>query len=451
MADAPIIVLLSDWSIITSCQPIVLHPEEINEDIYTVQSTEDKESPAPFILHTRKRMSTTAAGTSPKLQKTSSTTVTPLKTTQSATQPSPIQTKQTSSQKTPVRIKVCSVQAAPFVASKSVHAVPSVHSKSSSTTVLTKEKATQIQAPPMDIELSKHSDNDMKTYTGVNTYSLFNIIFNYMNSACQDDNCTVDSHKADPSSMFPGIKPENQFFLVLNKLWRNPSDQKLALEFGVSDATISKVFHFWNERMYRKFRILKICPSLETLQNSMTEYVKSKWPNLKEIYDGTEFKSQKPSDPVTQRQMWSSYKHDNTVKVQIGCSSTGAITSISDTYGGSISDKELFIKSNVLEHLTEGEAIMCDKGFLILDVLQGTGVELIRPPYLSHETQFDMDQRDTGREIAKARIVVENVNSRFKKFAILSKRINIKYLTIINEIVYNCCCLSNFGPPLRKS
>ena len=61
--------------------------------------------------------------------------------------------------------------------------------------------------------------------------------------------------------------------------------------------------------------------------------------------------------------MWSSYKHDDTVNVQIGCSSTGVITSGSDTYGGSISDKALFVKSNVMEHLNDGEVIIVEKGF----------------------------------------------------------------------------------------
>ena len=149
--------------------------------------------------------------------------------------------------------------------------------------------------------------------------------------------------------------------------------------------------------------------------------------------------------------MWSNYKHDNTVKVQIGCTSTGVITSVSDTFGGSVSDKELFIRSGVMEHLNPNEAIMVDKGFLIHDVLQGSGVELIRPPFLPSNTQFEMEDRDSGREISKARIVVENVNSRLKKFNILAKRVNIKYLPIINEIVFNCCSLSNFGPPMRES
>ena len=302
----------------------------------------------------------------------------------------------------------------------------------------------------MNIENCKYNDKDIKTNTGLETYALFNIIYRYVNSKCSDTDCQVDSHKLDPEVLFPKIPPENQFFLVLNKLWRCPTDAQLAKEFGLSTATVSRLFHFWNEQMYRKFKILKLCPSLAQLQQHMTQYVKTRWPNLKEIYDGTEMSVQKPSDPMTQRQLWSSYYHDNTAKVQIGSSSTGVITSISDTYGGSISDKELFMKSNVLEHLHENEAIMVDKGFLVLDTLQGTGVELIRPPFLSHDRQFDMEQTDKGREIAKARIVIENVNARFKHYRILSKRINIKYMTLINEIVYNCCCLSNYGPPLRQ-
>ncbi len=87
-------------------------------------------------------------------------------------------------------------------------------------------------------------------------------------------------------------------------------------------------------------------------------------------------KTQKPSDPLVLRQMWSSYKYDHTVKVQRGCESTGAITSISSTYGGSISNKELFQQSVVAEYLQLGEFVMVDKRYCILDVLQGSEVQL---------------------------------------------------------------------------
>ena len=104
----------------------------------------------------------------------------------------------------------------------------------------------------------------------------------------------------------------------------------------------------------------------------------------------------------------------------------------------------------MLEHLNASEAIMVDKGFLIMDLLQGTGIEVIRPPCLASDSKFSNEDRQAVREISSSRIVVENVNSRFKKFKILSRRINIKYMAKINEIVCICCCLTNFGCPLRS-
>ena len=407
-----------------------------------------------FTLHKRKRYNESSVSTSLKLQKTTATTITPLKNIDSSTQRTPKNMKQAASQRTPVKHTVQStgVQVKSSASSKHVQAVPPKSNKASNTTSYeVQEKGTQINSPPMDIKLCKHSDNDIKMYTGLNSYALFRIIFEYVNSPCNEENCAIELHNSNPDKQFPGMDAENQFFLVLYKMWQNPMDKKLAEEFGTSDAKASHLFHCWNERMYRKFKLLNISPSLNDLQQHMTQQVKEKWPKLREIYDGTEFKSQKPPDPFTQRQLWSSYKHDHTVKVQIGCSSTGIITSISDTYGGSVSDKELFSKSQVLEHLNTDEAIMVDKGFLIHDLLQDTGVELIRPPFLASKSQFSTEEREQCRDIARSRIVVENVNSRFKHFKILSQRINVKYLTCVNEIVYNCCSLSNFGPPMRKS
>ena len=181
----------------------------------------------------------------------------------------------------------------------------------------------------------------------------------------------------------------------------------------------------------------------------MPDRMQADYPNVREIYYGTEIKTQKPSDPLAQRQLWSTYKHDHTVKVQFGCEGNGGITSISDTYGGGISDKELFARSGVIEHLNEGEEVMLDKGFLVLDILQGTGVKLVRPPFLKNH-QFEHGERQEGRKIASHRIVIENVNARVKNFKILHPKVSTNLIPIINEIVYICACLSNFDKPLRK-
>ena len=106
-----------------------------------------------------------------------------------------------------------------------------------------KDKSVQITSPPMNIELSKHSDKDIKLYTNFSSYALFNI-YNYVSSTCNDDKCPVELHQLDPKKVFPGFDSENQFFLVMYKLWQNPTDKKVAEDFGISSASVSRMFNF---------------------------------------------------------------------------------------------------------------------------------------------------------------------------------------------------------------
>ena len=93
---------------------------------------------------------------------------------------------------------------------------------------------------------------------------------------------------------------------------------------------------------------------------------------------------------------------------------------------------------------------MVDKGYLINDLLQGTGVQLQRPPFLAKNCQFSEEQKAEGRKIARHRGVVENVNSKIKAFKILSQKIPIVMLPIINEIVFVCSFLTTFDKPFRR-
>ena len=218
----------------------------------------------------------------------------------------------------------------------------------------------------------------------------------------------------------------------------------------ISTTSVSNIFTFWIKRMYPRFRILSIGAPLAQIHQYMPDEVRTSFPNCREIFDATEIKTQKPSDPIAQKLLWSSYKHCNTVKVQIGCSPSGVVTSISDTYGGGTSDKKLFELSEVVKKFKPGESIMVDKGYLINDLLQGTGVTLLRPPFLSTGAQFSENERSECRKIARHRGVVENVNSKIKHFKILQDRIPINMCPLANELVYVCSFLTTFDKPFRK-
>lgn len=314
---------------------------------------------------------------------------------------------------------------------------------------MTKEKAIQVDFSNLDIHIIAKSDLLTKEYTGLDSFCLFQILLRYLSYPCTEQDCQL----CRKSKRFLFLSVENQFLLTLFKLKTNQTVSYIARAFSISTGSVSEIFNYWVELMFRKFKIIDTNSSLEQCQNFMPTDFKLDFENVREILDATEFYSQKPSDPLSQKQLWSNYKHHNTVKVQIGCTSTGVISSVSDVYGGLVSDKKLFERSGRNKVLNSGEAFMVDKGYLISDILQGSGISVVRPPFLSSSngSQFSENERNIGRQIARKRIVIENVNSRIKHYKILSDKISVHVLKYINEIIFICSFLSNLSKPFKHS
>ena len=70
----------------------------------------------------------------------------------------------------------------------------------------------------------------------------------------------------------------------------------------------------------------------------------------------------------------------------MGIAPSGAITFISQLYTGSISDREIIIRSGFLSQKFEnGDTVIADKGFQIVDILP-LGVKLNILPFLKVNT-----------------------------------------------------------------
>ncbi|XP_053388378.1 uncharacterized protein LOC128551516 isoform X1 [Mercenaria mercenaria] len=211
---------------------------------------------------------------------------------------------------------------------------------STQTVIATENKS--VQACLEKIELLKTSDKELKKYTGIENYKLFQILHKYLVSQCSDSICTIQTHSDDPSKLYSHISTENQLLLVLYKLKRNPVDSVLSSEFHVSTGRISEIFKFWIRRMYRKFKIIKIWPSHENVQKYMPSATKQHFPDLVAISDCVEFSTQVPRAPLPGKQLFSNYKNCHTVKVMYSTAPNGALIHCSDAYGGNSSDKEIF-------------------------------------------------------------------------------------------------------------
>ncbi|GFT59866.1 THAP domain-containing protein 2 [Trichonephila clavipes] len=110
--------------------------------------------------------------------------------------------------------------------------------------------------------------------------------------------------------------------------------------------------------------------------------------------DCTEIEVQKPSSPMEQQMTFSRYKNANTFKGMIGITPNGAISFISELFTGSISDKEVFIRSKLMDRLEPNDVVMADKGFLIANELEKIGCKLYHPIFLEDKIQFDISEMD---------------------------------------------------------
>lgn len=127
----------------------------------------------------------------------------------------------------------------------------------------------------------------------------------------------------------------------------------------------------------------------------------------------------------------------------------GAVNFISEAFVGSTSDREIVIKSGLIDKLEKGDAIMADKGFDISDLLESKGVLLNIPPFLKGKSQLSDFEVMQTRIIANRRILIENVNCRAKKNTILTSPLQKCLWPYANKIIYVCFALVNFYKPLK--
>ena len=87
---------------------------------------------------------------------------------------------------------------------------------------------------------------------------------------------------------------------------------------------------------------------------------------------------------------------------------------------------------------------MPDKGFVIQDLLTPLGVQLNIPPFLDSKVQMPTDDVLLTKKIAQLRRAI----GRIKEYHILYSTLPAAMWDSINEVIYVCCMMTNFSPPL---
>ena len=106
----------------------------------------------------------------------------------------------------------------------------------------------------------------------------------------------------------------------------------------------------------------------------------------------------RPNVSLAQSDTYSKYKSHNTVKGLVGIAPNGALTFVSDLYGGHCSDKIIVKHCGILQLLEEGDSVMEDRGFEIQDLLAPRKVYLNIPPFMRRKDQLNPDDERMKQE-----------------------------------------------------
>ena len=222
-------------------------------------------------------------------------------------------------------------------------------------------------------------DDDLKIFTGID----FNLLRNLCEAYKVCEKKSVHYHS---------LKVCERIVLCLSKLKLNLSFKCLAVLFGVSRNSCSKIF--LNTLHFLAY-ILKHAiywPTKEEILCSMPICFR-KFRQTFGVMDCTEIPLEKAKCLNCRICIYSHYKGCDTMKFLVVVSPSGSIIYISEPYGGRASDKAIFNHTDILKKFEPTrDAIMVDKGFSIEEECALSRIKLIIPPKLSKNKQFSKDK-----------------------------------------------------------
>ena len=324
----------------------------------------------------------------------------------------------------------------------------------------TQVQLARLQKALFSVDKLKDDDSATRFYTGFQNFSALMATFQYLEPKLSQlcywhgrRSCTSGISYHKQSSSKPGRKHSlstlEEFLLVLLRLKVGLFVSDLADRFGISQSQVSKIFTTWICFLYHELPTLFPFPSKDLILENMPAQFKE-FPKTRIILDCTELFIETPSSMVSQSQTWSEYKHHNTWKALVGISPAGCITFVSKLWSGRVSDKEITIRSGVLNLLEDGDNIMADRGFDIGDVLP-PGITLNIPPFKGTRSQLSSQETEETARIASLRIHVERAIGRVKNYHILDGILPLSLYPVADQIFTVCCLLTNFLPCLVQS
>ena len=138
------------------------------------------------------------------------------------------------------------------------------------------------------------------------------------------------------------------------------------------------------------------------------------------------------------------------MKLLVGIVPGGGFSFVSSAFPGSISDKNITVKSGLSNpDLWEpGNELMADRGFTVEEYLTPLGVKHIIPSFLKGRSQFNEQEIVKSQQIANERIQVEKMIEELKCYHTFDRVIPLNMTGSLNQIISVSSILSNFKEPI---
>ena len=218
------------------------------------------------------------------------------------------------------------------------------------------------------------TDGDIRFYTGFPNYRSLIAFYTFLGPAVNYLSYWGSEISGDVKlGRNRSLLPMEDFFLVLARLRVGLFEKDLADQFGISVSTVSRICITWINFIYIRLKDIPLWSTCGLVQTHMPRV-------FKDLYD-TEIFVETPGLPELQQLTFLSYKNHNTFKALMGISPGGVVTFVSQLSPGSISDRQLTLKSGLIKLLERGDSIMSDHGFDIQDELTPLGIRINIPSF----------------------------------------------------------------------